>query len=106
VQATCDIQFRTTSNNKGLVIDVAGFFNVSCLNQFRCAFESQPRHFPRYAVNMQQCRGIDSAGLGMLLLLRDFSKLDPDNLLITHCPPEVHQVLRYANFDQLFTILN
>ena len=103
MQNTCDIQTRTTSNNKGLVIDVVGYFSVNCLKAFRQAFESRDI-FPRYAVNMQQCQGIDSSGLGMLLLLRDFSKLEQEDLLITHCPTDVHNVLRYANFDQLFTI--
>jgi len=105
VQSTCEIRTRTISNNKALVIDVAGYFNVNCLNEFRQAFESQ-EHFPRYAVNLEQCQGIDSAGLGMLLILRDFAQLEQNNLLIIHCPPEVHDVLHYAKFDQLFTILS
>lgn len=104
MQTTCKIQTRTTGNSKGLVIDVTGFFNVNCLDDFRQAFESQ-QQFPRYAVNMEHCCGIDSAGLGMLLLLREFSKLDQKNLLIMRCPPEVNRVLHCANFDRLFTIL-
>jgi len=103
VQQTCAISTRSTSNNKGLIIEVTGYFSVNCLNEFRQAFESQ-QPFPRYAVNFQQCAGIDSSGLGMLLLLRDYSHLEPENLLVTHCPPHVQDVLRYSNFDQLFTI--
>ena len=105
MQATGEVHSRTTSNNKGLVIDVVGFFNVSCLSAFRQTFENK-EVFGRYAVNLQQCKGIDSSGLGMLLMLRDFSRLEQENLLITHCPPEVHNVLRYAKFDELFTILS
>ena len=105
MQTTCEIHTRTTGNNQGLVIDVMGYFSVNCLDQFRQAFESR-EIFPRYAVNFQQCAGIDSSGLGMLLLLRDYCHLEQENLLLTHCPPEVNNVLRYAKFDQLFTILN
>ena len=105
MQPTSDVQSRLTSNNQGLVIDVVGYFTVACLDKFRSCFEAHPP-MQRYAVNLQQCQGIDSSGLGMLLMLRDYAKIEQKNLLITHCPPPVHNVLNYAKFDQLFTILN
>ncbi len=105
MQTTGDIRSRLTSNNKGLVIDVDGYFTVNCLEEFRSAFEAHPP-MQRYAVNLQQCLGIDSSGLGMLLMLRAYSKLVPKDLLVTHCPETVQNVLKYAKFDQLFTILN
>lgn len=105
MQATGEISSRATSNNQSLVINVEGYFNVNCLDEFRRSFESGDV-FQRYAVNLQACQGIDSSGLGMLLMLREYSKLEQNNLLITHCPREVKNVLECAKFDQLFTIVN
>lgn len=100
-----EVKTHTTSNQKGLVIDVIGFFNLALHHDFRRAFEDQQQCYERYAVNLQNCEGIDSAGLGMLLLLREHVALGKDDLLITHCPPQIQNILRYSNFDQLFTIL-
>ncbi len=98
------VQARTTSNNRGLVIEVVGYFNMEIHAQFRKAYEDQDQRYERYAVNLQHCLGMDSAGLGMLLLLRDFAGVEKENLLITQCPPELQNVLRYSSFDQIFTI--
>jgi len=95
---------NTTSNGKGLIIGIIGRFNLELHKKFRKVFEEQPRRYERYAVNMQHCTGIDSAGLGMLLILRDFTQLSREDLRLIQCPADVRQVLNYANFEQLFTI--
>ena len=100
-----EVKTHMTSNQKGLVIDVVGFFSLALHQDFRDAFESPDQRYDRYAVNLQDCEGIDSAGLGMLLLLREHVAVGKDDLLITHCPSHIHNILRYSNFDQLFTIL-
>lgn len=100
-----EVKATTTTNGAGLVIEVKGFFNLDIFADFRHSFEAQDKIFRRYAINLQYCKGISSAGLGMLLMLREYSKLDKENLLIIHCPADVYNVLRYSNFDQLFTIL-
>lgn len=95
---------NTTSNGEGLVISVVGRFNLELHKPFRKAFEGETTRYKRYAVNMAKCTGIDSAGLGMLLILRDYTQLNRDDLRLLQCPADVRQVLSYANFNQLFTI--
>lgn len=95
---------NVTSNGKGLVLEVVGRFNLDLHKAFRKAFENQPNRYERYAVNLAQCTGIDSAGLGMLLILRDYTQLNRDDLKLMNCPADVRQVLSYANFEQLFSI--
>lgn len=101
---TAQIVVNTTSNDRGLVISIVGRFNLELHKEFRKAFEGQSERYERYAVNMAKCTGIDSAGLGMLLILRDYTKLNRDDLHLIQCPADVRQVLSYANFEQLFTI--
>ena len=96
---------RPSTTNNGLVIEVFGAFNLEVHSDFRRAFEYQGQTYSRYAVNLAQCTALDSAGLGMLLLLRDHTKLPKKDLIITHCSRDVRQVLRYASFDQIFTIV-
>lgn len=95
---------RPSSTGGGLVIEVFGALNLEVHREFRRAYQDQGRRFYRYAVNLKRCSGIDSSGLGMLLLLRDYAELQKSDLLITHCSRDVRMILRYASFDRLFTI--
>ncbi len=95
---------RQTRDGHSLVIDVVGRFGFDLHRQFRQSYEEQPKRYKRYAVNLKQCDSIDSTGLGMLLMLRDFAGLGKEGLLLVHCCEEVSQVLKYAGFDELFTI--
>ena len=99
------VRARPSTTNNGLVIEVLGAFNLEVHSDFRQAYEVKGKGFGRYAVNLGQCTSLDSAGLGMLLLLRDHSGLPKKDLIITNCSKDVRQVLRYANFDQIFTII-
>ena len=104
VMATAKLVVNTFSNGKGLTIGIVGRFNLELHKEFRKAFEGQPRRYERYDIDMTECTGIDSAGLGMLLILRDYSQLNRTGLCLIDCPRDVRQVLSYANFEQLFTI--
>ena len=104
VMAAAKLVVNTTSNGKGLTIAIVGRFNLELHKEFRKAFEDPSQRYERYVVNMQDCTGIDSAGLGMLLILRDYTQLNRDGLCLLDCPKGIRQVLSYANFEQLFTI--
>lgn len=105
MQIKSDIHSRLTNNNQCLVIGVEGYFTVHFLDKFIAAFEAQPP-LKRYAINLEQCHGIDNSALGMLLMLRDYSKLEQNNLIISRCTPCVRNVLNFSEFDRIFTILN
>lgn len=99
------VSTREASGGKVLVIAITGYFTMALQAEFRAAFESQPP-YQRYVIDLKACEAIDSTGLGLLLILRDFSKLDAANLVIKQCPPHVAQVLQYSNFQTLFTIMD
>lgn len=99
------VNARLTANQRGLVIDVVGRLGLDIHREFRQSYEQSPR-CERYAVNLQRCLGIDSSGLGMLLILRDFAQVEKSNMLIVNCPERLGKLLGMAKFDQLFTIQN
>ncbi len=99
------ITARHTANGRGLVIDVIGRLGLDMHREFRQSYESSPP-CERYAVNLQRCAGIDSSGLGMLLILRDFAAVDKSNMLVVNCPSRLGKLLGIAKFDRLFTIQN
>lgn len=103
VNNVSSVQTRLTANNQGLVIDVVGRLSLDIHRQFRQSYESSPK-CERYAVNLQRCAGIDSSGLGMLLILKDFAAVSKSNLMIVNCPIRLGKLLGLARFDRLFTI--
>ena len=87
-----------------LIINVAGRFDFSEHRAFRGSYEQLP-YFPRrYTVDMRQATYLDSAALGMLLLLRDYAGGDAASIQILNCSDELRQILDASNFGGLFHI--
>ena len=95
----------SASATKGLLrIEVHGRLGLNMHGEFRRAYQPFLRGVDRCEVDMSACTGIDSSGMALLLILRDQTHLDAEQLLIKSCNPDVARVLGYANFDKLFTI--
>lgn len=85
---------------RGHVIDVSGRFDFSCHNEFRKAY-SHVQPGESVVVDLQDANYVDSAALGMLLLLRDH--VGSARLVgIVNSSGQPDQVLRIANFHRLF----
>ncbi len=83
-----------------LVIAIAGRFDFSCHPEFRAACGALVPG-SEVVVDMEGATYIDSAALGMLLLLRDRVG-DARHVRIANCKGQPDQVLRIANFHKLF----
>jgi len=82
------------------LIAISGRFDFSCHPDFRASFSSlQPGN--DVVVDLGGTTYIDSAALGMLLLLRDRVG-DARHVRLTNCKGQPDQVLRIANFHRLF----
>ena len=57
-------------------------------------------------VNLHDTRFIDSAALGMLILLRDRARAVDKSVVLTHPSGTVSTLLEVANFDKVFSIKN
>ena len=75
-------------------------FDFSCRSEFRAAYTKSPAG-TTYSVDMSQVKYVDSAALGMLLLLRDHAG-ELARITITGCHGQPDQVLKIANFQRIF----
>lgn len=82
------------------VITISGRFDFSCHPEFRAAYAAVLTG-TEVVVDFSGTTYIDSAALGMLLLLRDRVG-DPRHIRLANCKGQPDQVLRIANFHKLF----
>ena len=97
----CSLTARHEYNT--LRIRVLGVLDIGAYDIFRACYESLPqaRH---YVVELAGARHIDSAGLAMLLLLRDHAGGDRERITLLNPRKAICQMLRDVNFDGLFRI--
>ncbi|HET9934185.1 MAG TPA: STAS domain-containing protein [Polyangiaceae bacterium] len=81
-------------------IEVHGRFDFSCRADFRTAYTAASRG-TKFIVDMTSVDYVDSAALGMLLLLRDHAG-GAENVVISGCKGQPDQVLKIANFHKIF----
>jgi anti-anti-sigma factor len=98
------IHAQLNSDDRALVISVAGRFDFSLHQEFRDAYENSDTQPEAYKVDMRDATYLDSSALGMLLLLRDFAGGDNAQVEIVNCNSDVRKILSISNFEQLFTI--
>ena len=95
--------------DNALVIHVEEEFNFHCQAEFRQAYEEKIQSSTnRVTINFQRTRYIDSASLGMMLILREYvgknCNVQENNIELLHCSPDVAEILRVTNFEKLFVI--
>ncbi len=93
---------RTSSLGSCLTIHVEGRFDFNCHQQFRRAYEGASGTFTEYVVDLRGTEYIDSAALGMLLVLREWA--GSATVRISNSRPAVRKILQIANFNTLFSI--
>lgn len=86
-----------------VLITIEGRFDFMCHADFRKAYASAPTG-AKFAVDLATATYMDSAALGMLLLLRDKVGGDPNRVEIRNAQGQPKEVLGVANFAQLFRL--
>jgi anti-anti-sigma factor len=85
------------------VIKIKGRFDFSCHSSFREAYAKAPGG-SEFVIDMGETSYMDSAALGMLLLLREHVQQQGGRVSITNCRGQTYDVLQIANFHRLFKI--
>jgi anti-anti-sigma factor len=85
-----------------LTIHVDGRFDFNCHQEFRRAYETTAGPFTEYVVDLKGTEYVDSAALGMLLVLRE--GVGTTKVRIANSRPAVRKILQIANFSSLFAI--
>lgn len=97
------IDAKLSSDGKTLTIGVRGRFDFSVVNDFRGAYESQPKNLT-FLIDLRQAEHIDSSALGMLLNMRSYLGGDQAKIEIVHCAPGIRKILEISRFDKKFVI--
>jgi anti-anti-sigma factor len=94
-----------STDGKKVNITINGRFDYKVSQDFRDSY----RHVPgqdgvSYYIDLSDADYMDSSALGMLLLLREHAKCHEGRVYIERPSTQIDNILRVANFEQLFTI--
>jgi len=98
------ISSEISSDGSELKIHIEGRFDLTLLQEFRDSYEQLDARPTVCIVNMEKVSYIDSAGLGTLLLLKDYIGGDTLKVKIINCNDDVKHVLTTTSFAKLFHI--
>jgi HptB-dependent secretion and biofilm anti anti-sigma factor len=90
-------------NDSCTTIKIKGRFDFSCHSSFREAYSKAPAGC-EFVIDMEEASYMDSAALGMLLLLREHVQQSGGRVSIQNCRGQTYDVLQIANFHRLFKI--
>lgn len=94
------------TDGSGRMIHVEGNFDFSVYRNFRDAYRDLPAGVP-VDVDLSRATYIDSAALGMLLMLREHVGSNGEGYRITlHVSPapEIHRIVELAGLGELFKL--
>lgn len=93
--------------NGTAVLRLSGRFDFSVFRSFRELYEPLlgDSDINVIQLNFAAVEYVDSAALGMLLMLRDKGEKLGKKVVLSECGGNVQQLLEVANFQQLFDIV-
>lgn len=97
-------EVRQANEGKTLEIIVKGQFQFAGHREFRDAYVGFVEAGGHFRVKLAQTEYMDSAALGMLLLLNEHAKQHRQSITLVAPPPVIRRILDVACFDKLFHI--
>ena len=100
------INSQISSDQNTLTIAISGQFNASVHREFRNAYKDQVKDPVKlsYIVDLSRTDYMDSAALGMLLLLHEYAGGPSAKVTIKQPNQYIRDILEIAKFDKMFTI--
>lgn len=86
-----------------VIVTLDGRFDFMCHADFRKSFADAPKG-TNFVVDLGKVTYMDSAALGMLLLLRERVSGDPTRVELRNAQGQPREVLNVANFGQIFRL--
>jgi anti-anti-sigma factor len=87
-----------------LVIYVDGVFDITMYEAFNNSYKPYLDQARSYVIDFRGATNIDSAALGLMLLLRQKAGAEDANISLINANEAVKKVLKIAQFQQLFDI--
>jgi HptB-dependent secretion and biofilm anti anti-sigma factor len=99
-------EFNVSVDNDSINISInIERFDFNAYSSFRKTYTDLSSG-SRYKIDFSQVRFLDSTALGMLLMFREYNGTDNKFIQFINCSKEIVDILRVANFDQLFVLNN
>lgn len=94
------------NENGTAVLSLSGRFDFSNFRSFRELYEPVlgDAQVKTVALNFKAVEYLDSAALGMLLMLRERAEKLNKKVVLVECQGTVRQLLEVAHFDRLFEL--
>ena len=96
------IESRLLNNDTELLIHVSGRFDFTVANDFLNSYRNLPVK-DKYILDLANVEFMDSAAIGMILLLREFTK-NQSVIRISHCSDEIKKVIQMSHIDRFVEI--
>ncbi len=94
------------SDSSTFTLHPTGRFDFNSYNEFRQSYESALaiEGLQTLIVDLSDVQYIDSAALGILLLLRDKASESSTHVVLSNAQGTVKDVLQIANFHRIFSV--
>ena len=89
---------------QAITIQITESFRVGDHNDFSKAYESETGENLSFTIDLTSAQYMDSAGLGMLLAMREHFGGEKASIRIVGCSDSLRSILRIARFDQVFDV--
>jgi len=100
------ITTKVSETDKEMTMVLGERFDFSCHGDFRSAYQSIDPTQYAITIDFTKTDYIDSAALGMLLVLRERAGGDRANITLKSCQSSVQQILDITHFEELFKFKN
>jgi anti-anti-sigma factor len=91
--------------DRTVTITIGGDFTFDLNQAFRESYKAHPGTMS-FVLDLSRAGYMDSAGLGMLLQLREYAGADAARITLKGPNPTLRQILDIANFGKLFRIVD
>lgn len=93
---------RSEMKQDTLTLHINGSLTVEAFNEFESGYINQDAK--RIILDFAQCAHIDSAGLGMLLQLRERTEKKQQEVILRNLSDEIIKIFEVVKFSKLFTL--
>ena len=91
-------------DHRVITIGVNGRFDINVFEEFNLAYKSVSPPGEKYVVDLAETKFLDSAALGMLLLMRERLGRSSAALVVANCSPEIKRTLETVGLHKLINI--
>lgn len=97
---------KISADGKVVTIKIDGRFTFHQHREFRETYREIDASNVQFIIDMRNTEYMDSAALGMMLLLRDHAGGDNADIKIINCNDSLSKLIELSNFHKLFNVRN